>query len=158
MTDCQSIAANNTLIHNGTCNVQCKAGYQPATGVGTGKYTCLYGTYSGFDSEPDGTPDPAHVLPKCIPQTCKNKPVVTGANTESCGGKGNELGAVCDVKCNAGYKLVGAGTMTCAVAAGAAAEAAPTFSAPGTCAEKSCGDAPTTVDPNVKLGKKTGTG
>jgi hypothetical protein len=153
MPECDVIASNNTLAHNGTCAVLCAAGYQPATGVGTGKFHCLYGTYAGFDSEPDGTPDPNHVLPTCVPQVCANKPVVAGANTDDCSEAGDILGAVCDVRCDPGYALSGAATMTCAVAAGSAAEAAPSFSTPGSCAKKSCGATPA-VD-NAEEGAKS---
>merc|ERR1711959_231554 len=152
MTTCQNIASNNTLAHNGTCAVQCTAGYQPQTGVGTGKYTCLYGTNSGFDSEPDGTPDPTHVLPKCVKQVCQNKPVVTGGNTDDCSEAGDILDTVCDVKCDPGYTLVGAATMTCAVPTGVTtAETAPAFSTPGECVPKTCGETPTGLDASVVL-------
>merc|ERR1719171_513080 len=81
--------------------------------------------------------------------------VVAGANTDDCSESGDILGAVCDVKCDPGYSLNGAATMTCAVAAGADPEAAPTFSTPGTCTKKSCGETPTDVDPNIELGAKS---
>jgi len=115
--------------------MKCVAGYKPKA---KGEFSCLYGTYSGFDSEPDGTPDPTHLLPVCVKQSCGAKPTVASATVSDCTQGDDTLEDTCKVYCNPGYKRSGAATVSCTVET-TGPEDKPKWSTPGTCAKQSCG-------------------
>jgi hypothetical protein len=134
MTDCQDVASNNTLAHNGNCTMECERGYAPESGR---QFQCRYGAYSG--SSPAGTLDKKHVLPKCVKQVCKNKPTIDNGNLD-CDEVGDTLGTKCELSCNPGYKKTGPDSVTCAVKDTDGPETEPVFSDPGTCEPLECAD------------------
>jgi len=139
------------MPHNTTCAMQCVAGYKPKA---KGEFMCLYGTYSGFDSEPDLVKDPTHLLPVCIKQSCGMKPSVASGTVGDCVQGDDTLGDSCTVACQAGYKRTGDATLSCEVSTNGP-EDPPAWTIPATCTKHSCGTL-TLSDANGEMGTMSG--
>jgi hypothetical protein len=98
--------ATHPFQHNTSCHLQCDPGYNPTSmythvdHIHGSDISCLFGTYSGFDIEPDGVMDTK--MPECLPKYCDAKPFRNFSDI-ACTTDSNVLHTKCVLRCWPGY-------------------------------------------------------
>lgn len=130
---CVSISPSAPLLHGQSCKLTCQPGYEPAPNASANlspapnasadltvvyknenvnltklqnfkKFRCMYGTYTGFDAEPDGVIDT--FLPHCARRTCGEPQKIFGAAPLQCSSPNYLLNDTCVVFCKPGFRMI----------------------------------------------------